>query len=61
MVAIFGMRAVGVEIAKHMLLNGIENLLIYEQHTVTKNDPYSNFFLDIENNGSNFSYGTSIA
>ena len=50
---IYGMRGLGVEIAKNIILMGPKSITIYDPNIVKINDLGSNFYLtkkDIENN-----------
>lgn len=42
---IYGMRGVGIERAKNIVLAGPKNLTIFDQHKIKNNDLTSNFYL----------------
>ena len=44
-VFILGMRGLGIEVAKNIILNGCEEVSIYDQNIVKINDLGSNFYL----------------
>lgn len=44
-VLIIGMRGLGIEVAKNIILNGLDELSIYDPNPVKINDLGSNFYL----------------
>ena len=44
-VFIYGLRGLGIEVAKNIILNGCEEVSIYDHHLVKINDLCSNFYL----------------